>query len=90
MWLKGRDPSGNFQAPEVLLQDPKKIPKDAGPSNKWQEIVEHMQVAVRGKPEDLQTPTMYEPGNVRTGFKVARPIPPFYSRVVSGDTRDNP
>jgi hypothetical protein len=83
-WLKGYDANPGLAAPENL---PKGLP--GGPS-KWEEIMRHVRISVRGRPEDFQTSDMYEPGNAITGFRVARPIPPFTSRVTTGDTRRNP
>jgi hypothetical protein len=85
-WLKGRNASTDFHAPEVLLNKN----GDTRPSRKWQEIANYLRNIVRGAPQDLQTADMYEPGNVRTGFRVASSIPPSFRPLVSGDTKDNP
>lgn len=79
-WLRG----ANVTSPENLWRE-----KDGPPGKKWEEMKKYLAIVMRGT-ADAHTPDMYEGADPVKGFRVASRIPPFSSRAISGDTRDNP
>jgi hypothetical protein len=80
-WLTGLEPNKDFRAPE-------------GSQASWNQMTNYLRIIFRGAAEDAQTADMYEPGNVRTGVRVAPQVPRSRNQAdawrIPSDTRRNP